>query len=186
MNTITHIETELNPAGIPWVYCTFALRGKRFVAYIPGNKGDGNGNFDVLVATEDQNQLNRPSDYGMTPSDALGDDNLPDTLWVKNPCLEDSFTVTTPNQRLQTEVEHRLLGAVASAFLHPNASKIVTATVDHERLREANRARSEEAEALHIAIKGFLKQQDIEYGTTSLASLGSRRAVKYTMPKNSQ
>lgn len=185
MNTITHIETSIDPAGIAWVYCTFALRGKRFVAYIPGNKGDGNGNLEVYVAREDAHTLNRPCEYGTTPREAFEDDGLPDTLWVKVPSLDEGFSATLPQNVIPREVEHRLLGAVASSYLHPKAGEVVTATVDHVRLCDANRALSEEAEALHILIKGFLRQHGIEYCTTSLASLGSRRAVKYIMPKAS-
>lgn len=181
MNTITHIETDINSAGIASVYCTFALRGKRFVAYILGNKGDGNGRFGVYVASEDAHTLNRPYEYGIAPREAFGDDSLPEALCVKVPSLEDGFSATRPAQEVQREVEHRLLGAVASAYLHPKATEIVTATVDHVRLCDANRASSEEAQALHAKIKGFLNGRGLEYSMPTLASMGSRRAVKYMM-----
>lgn len=183
MNTITHIETEkaVDGASAPWVYCTFALRGKRFVAYIAGDKGDGKGNYEVFVSVEDSHRLNRPSDYPVGVSEALGDAAFPDQLWVKAPSIDEGISATTSVVEIQREVEHRLLEAVASTYLHPHAKRIVSATVEHVRLCEANKAKSHNAQELHGLIKHFLNQQGIEYRTSALASFGSRRAVKYMM-----
>lgn len=181
MNTITHIETVINPAGTAWFFCTFALRGKRFVAYIPGNKGDGNGNYDVLIALEDSHDLNRPYEYGDSPDQAFGDDSLPGNLWVKAPTIDDGFSSALPAEEIHREIERRLLGAVAGAYIHPKSGEIVAATVDYFALCDKNQAQSEEAKALHSDIKGYLRGRNMEYSTVALASLGSRRAVKYMM-----
>lgn len=183
MNTITHIETALpaDDATLAWVYCTFALRGERFVAYIAGGQGDGQGNYTVFVSNEDAHHLNRPSDYPLSIASVLGDASLPETLSVKVPCLEDGFGLGAPAAKVQREIEHRLLEAVASAYLHPKAERIVRATVDYVRLCDANKAQSELAKMHCGLIKHFLNQQHREYNTPVMASLGSRRAVHYMM-----
>lgn len=181
MNTITHIEAVTNPAGTPWFYCTFALRGKRFVAYIPGNKGDGNGNYDVFVASEDSHGANRPCEYGNSPDQFFGDDSLPGSLQVKAPSIDDGFSSALPAEEINREIERRLLGAVASAYMHPKSAKTVAATVDYFALCDKGRAQSEEAEALRNDIKGYLSGRGMEYNTATLASLGSHRAVQYMM-----